>query len=65
MMAELCQSPGCIWNASCMGSRYSGSMFKGKIDFWNCREGVMSELLYTDNLVLMSEMMEGLGNKFL
>ena len=29
------------------------------------REGVLSELLYADDLVLMSEMMEGLRNKFL
>ena len=29
------------------------------------REGALSELLYGDDLVLMSETMEGLGNKFL
>ena len=29
------------------------------------REGVLSELLYADNLVLMSEIIEGFDNKFL
>ena len=29
------------------------------------REGVLSELLYADELVLMSETIEGLRNKFL
>ena len=29
------------------------------------REGALSELLYADDLVLMSETIEGLGNKFL
>ena len=31
----------------------------------NVRNGLMSEMLYTDDLVLMSEMMEGLRKKFL
>ena len=29
------------------------------------REGALSELLYVDDLVMMSETMEGLGNKFI
>ena len=29
------------------------------------REGVLSELLYANDLVLMSETIEGLGDKFL
>ena len=31
----------------------------------NLPEGVLSELLYADDLVLMSEIIEGLGNKFI
>ena len=30
----------------------------------NVRNGLMSEMLYVDDLVLMSEMMEGLREKF-
>ena len=31
----------------------------------NAREGLMEEVLYTDDLVLISEMMEGLKKRFL
>ena len=37
----------------------------GRRCHWNGRiEGVLSELLYADDLVWMSETMMGLGNKF-
>ena len=30
VMAEICQSPGWIWNGSCMNSKYSGSNLHGE-----------------------------------
>ena len=49
------------------GSELSPFLFavEADVDTEFAREGAISELLYADNLVLMSETIEGLMNKFI